>query len=72
MVVFYHQTKTPIGFLCRCELNLRSLIQPLKTLSVKLIRIYKQCKPYVLGLSSNDLARDVKVAKIIKTFFKKG
>ena len=38
---FYYQTKTPTGFLCKWELNHRSLIQPLKTLSVELTRTHK-------------------------------
>ena len=33
---YYHQIKTPINFLCSWRLNLRSLIQPSKTLSVEL------------------------------------
>ena len=32
----YHQTKTPISFWCRQELNPRSLIQPSETLPVEL------------------------------------
>ena len=31
MIIFYHQIKTPIGFLYRLGLNFRSLIQPLET-----------------------------------------
>ena len=37
MIIFYHQTKTPISFWYRRGLNLRSLIQPLETLPVELI-----------------------------------
>ena len=33
---FYHQTKTPIGFLCRQGLNPESLIQLSETLPVEL------------------------------------
>ena len=40
MIVFYHQTKTPISFWCR-QLNPKSLIQQLETLLVELIRTYK-------------------------------
>ena len=36
MIILYHQTKTPISFWCRWELNPRSLIQPSETLPVKL------------------------------------
>ena len=36
MIAFYHQTKTPIDFWYRQGLNLKSLIQPLETLLVKL------------------------------------
>ena len=36
MIALYHQTKTPISFLCRRGLNLRSFIQSLETLPVKL------------------------------------
>ena len=36
MIALHHQTKTPIGFLCRRKLNLRSLIQPLKTITIEL------------------------------------
>ena len=44
---FYHQTKIPNGFWCRWRLGSRSLIQLLKTLLVKLIRIHS----YTLFLS---------------------
>ena len=37
IIAFYHQTKTPIGFWCRRELNPRSLIQLSETLLVKLV-----------------------------------
>ena len=40
MKTLYHQTKTPINFWCRRGLNHRSLIQPLKTLTVELTRTY--------------------------------
>ena len=36
MIALYHQTKTPISFWCRRELNLRSLIQPSEILPVEL------------------------------------
>ena len=36
LIVLYHQTKTPIGFLCKQGLNLRSFIQPSETIPVKL------------------------------------
>ena len=36
MIALYHQTKTPISFWCRRELNSRSLIQPLEILPVEL------------------------------------
>ena len=36
MITFYHQIKISISFLCRQELNPRSLIQPLETLPVEL------------------------------------
>ena len=36
MIAHYHQTKTPISFWCRRELNPRSLIQPSETLPVEL------------------------------------
>ena len=39
---FYRQTKTPISFRCRWGLNPKSLIQPLKTLSVELTGTYKE------------------------------
>ena len=42
IIAFYHQTKTPIGFWCRRELNPRSLIQLSETLSVELIRTHKK------------------------------
>ena len=40
MSVFYHQTKTQIGFWCRWRLNPRSLIQPSKILPVELTGIH--------------------------------
>ena len=42
IIVFYHQTKTPIGFWCRRELNPRSLIQLSEILSVELIKTHKK------------------------------
>ena len=36
----FHQTKTPISFLYKLGLNLKSLIQLSKTLPVKLIGTY--------------------------------
>ena len=36
----YHQTKTPINFLYKRELNLRSLIQLVETLAVELTGTY--------------------------------
>ena len=36
MIVLYNQTKTPINFWCRQELNSRSLIQSSETLPVEL------------------------------------
>ena len=36
MITLYNQTKTPINFWCRRELNSRSLIQSSETLPVEL------------------------------------
>ena len=41
MDTLYHQTKTPIGFWYRQELNPRSLTQPLETLPVELTGTHK-------------------------------
>ena len=41
MITLYHQTKIPIGFLCRSESKPRFFIQPLETLSIKLTCIYR-------------------------------
>ena len=38
---FYYQTKTPIGFWCRRELNSRSPIQQLETLLVELTKTHE-------------------------------
>ena len=38
----YHQTKTPISFLYKRGMNLRSLIQPLKILPVELIETHNK------------------------------
>ena len=40
MIALYHQTKTPISFWCRRELNPRSLIQPSETLPVELTKTH--------------------------------
>ena len=40
MIAFYNQTKTPISFWCRWELNPRSFIQPSENLPVELIGIH--------------------------------
>ena len=37
IIAIYHHTKTPINFLCRRELNPKSLIQPSEILPVELI-----------------------------------
>ena len=37
MIALYNQTKTPINFWCRRELNPKSLIQSSETLPVELI-----------------------------------
>ena len=50
--VFYHQTKTTIGFWCRRELNSRSLIQPSETLLVELIGTHKIIKLWTNNLYS--------------------
>ena len=42
MMVFYHQTKTPIDNWCRWKLNSRYLIQLLKTLLAELPKIYRK------------------------------
>ena len=41
MIALYHQSKTSISFWCRRGLNPRSLIQPSKTLLVKLTRTHQ-------------------------------
>ena len=38
MITLYYQIKTLINFWCRRELNHKSLIQPLETLSVELTK----------------------------------
>ena len=43
MIVIYHQTKTLISFWCRQGLNPKSLIQPSKTLPIKLPGTHKTC-----------------------------
>ena len=40
MIALNHQTKTPISFWCMRGLNPRSLIQPLETLPVMLIKAH--------------------------------
>ena len=44
MIVLYYQIKTPINFLYRRELNLRSLIQLSKILPVDLTGTHKKLK----------------------------
>ena len=46
---FYHQTKTPIGFLCRQGLNPESLIQPSETLPVELTGTHLESVFTVMG-----------------------
>ena len=46
MIVLYY-TRTLIGFWYIQELNLKSLIQSLETLSIELIRIHKYCIPNI-------------------------
>ena len=46
MIVLYY-TRIPIGFWYMQELNLKSLIQSLETLSIELIRIHKYCIPNI-------------------------
>ena len=47
----YHQIKKPISFLCRRELNIKSLIQSSKILSVELIVLGSE----TLGLNVLEL-----------------
>ena len=42
IIALYHQTKTPINFWCRRELNPRSLIQSLEILPVELTVTHKK------------------------------
>ena len=46
IIILYHQTKTPISFCCRQELNLKILIQPSETLLVDLIETYTNPTSY--------------------------
>ena len=43
IIALYYQTKIPISFWCWRGLNLRSLIQPLETLSVELTGTQLTC-----------------------------
>ena len=47
MIALYHQTKTPISFLCSRGLNLKSLIQLSETLPVKLTRTHNYLYFYI-------------------------
>ena len=49
IIVFYHQTKIPINFLCRPELNPISFIEPSEILPVELIgtHYYKTMLQYL-------------------------
>ena len=59
MIALYHQTKIPISFWCRRELNLRSLIQLSETLPPDLTRILlldtppprQKCKSHTWSLT---------------------
>ena len=62
MIALYYQTKIPISFWCRRELNPRSFIQPSEILPVELIETYYnidslmhliQAQVYDLGLLSS-------------------
>ena len=44
MIAIYHQTKTPISFLCKEKLNPRSLTQSLETLPIELTETHKYLK----------------------------
>ena len=47
MIILYHQTKTPISFLCRQGLNHRSLIQLSETLPIKLTGTHINTNIYI-------------------------
>ena len=68
IIAIYHQIKISIGFWCRQELNLRSLIQLLETLPIELIET-QGCAKYSLNppicLTRTRLARPVRVIKLV-------
>ena len=57
MIALYHQTKTPISFWYRQGLNLRFLIQPLKTLLIKLIKTQLFCRDWTSDFLYNHQRR---------------
>ena len=58
-VLDYHQIKTLINFWYRRELNSRSLIQPLKTLPVKLIETH-----LFYNICLYDMIGSLKIGKV--------
>ena len=53
MIVFYHQTKTPISFWYKWGLNHRSLIQPSETLPVELTGTHNFSLQFLIFLISS-------------------
>ena len=68
IIVFYYQTKTPIGFWCKQGLNPKCFIQPLETLSIELT------ETHILKKLSHAFKRNIKnsqkklITFLIKTF----
>ena len=68
-IALYHQTKTPISFLCKQRLNPKSLIQPSKTLPIELTRTHLIQEPSFKLLGRHPLAICIHYAHInIKRF----
>ena len=69
MIALCYQTKTPTNFWCKQRLNLRSLIQPSKTLLVKLTRTHYypslKCTYYEYKVMlGQNLQREMKKEKL--------
>ena len=59
MIALYHQTKIPVDFWYRRDLDLRSLIQLSNTLPVELTRTHSECLISLVLSTLSDLKNTI-------------
>ena len=66
IIDLYYQIKTPISFLCKQGLNLRSLIQPSEILPIEQIETHKQ----IIGLDSRNFLFNTRHKQSFNSYIK--